>query len=231
MKRRPLLPHNSNDAMKHQIFVVDDHTITRAGYYYIIDEEMDMQICGEAASAMEALEKIPEATPDLVITDLTMEGMSGLELVKHLHAQRPELPVLVVSMHDESLYADRALRAGAKGYIMKSEVDSVVVKAIRRILGGGLFVSEQMSNKILMQFSGGPPDLSRSPVDAFSDRELEVFEALGRGHTTQQIAEAMLVSPKTVDSYRARIKEKLGIKTHGELLQHAVHWVRDQGIV
>lgn len=213
--------------MKHQIFVVDDHAITRAGYYYIINEEMDMAVCGEAASAMEALEKIEAAMPDLVITDLSMEGMSGLELVKHLHAQYPDLPVLVVSMHDESLYADRALRAGAKGYIMKTELDTAVVTAIRRIMAGGLFVSEPLSNKIFQMFSGGKADLSRSPVEAFSDRELEVFESLGNGHSTRQIAEAMLVSPKTVDSYRARIKKKLGIKTHADLLKHAVRWIRD----
>lgn len=217
--------------MKHCIFVVDDHAITRMGYRYIIDEEMDLMVCGEASSALEALEKIPDLQPDLVITDLTMEGMGGLELVKHLKAQQPALPVLVVSMHDESLYGDRALRAGARGYIMKNEVDAVVVKAIRRILDGGMFVSEQMSSKILFQFAGGPVDLSRSPVAMLSDRELEAFEHLGRGLSTEQIAEAMLVSPKTVDSYRARIKEKLGIKTHGALLQHAVHWARDQGIV
>ena len=216
--------------MKHRIFVVDDHTITRMGYRYIIDEEMDMEVCGEAATALEALEKIPDLKPDLVITDLTMEGMSGLELVKHLKAQQSALPVLVVSMHDESLYGDRSLRAGARGYIMKNEVDAVVVKAIRRILEGGMFVSEQMSSKILFQFAGGPVDLSRPPVDMFSDRELEVFEHLGRGLSTQQIAEAMFISPKTVNTYRARIKEKLAIDTHVELLQRAVRWIQEKGI-
>ena len=216
--------------MKRRIFVVDDHTITRMGYRYIIDEEMDMEVCGEAATALEALEKIPDLKPDLVITDLTMEGMSGLELVKHLKAQQPALPVLVVSMHDESLYGDRSLRAGARGYIMKNEVDAVVVKAIRRILDGGMFVSEQMSSKILFQFAGGSVDLSRSPVDMFSDRELEVFEHLGRGLSTQQIAEAMFISPKTVNTYRARIKEKLAIDTHVELLQRAVRWIQEKGI-
>jgi DNA-binding NarL/FixJ family response regulator len=217
--------------MKHRIFIVDDHAITRMGYRYIIGEEMDMAICGEASSALEALEKIPDVQPDLVISDLTMEGMSGLELIKHLKAQQPALPVLVVSMHDESLYAERALRAGARGYIMKSEVDVVVVKAIRRILGGGLFVSDPMGSKILMLFAGRHLDAARSPVETFSDRELEVFEHIGRGLSTQQIADAMLISPKTVDTYRARIKEKLAVETYAELLQHAVRWAQEQGNV
>jgi len=217
--------------MKYKIFIVDDHAITRRGYYYIIDEEGDMMVCGEAASAIEALEKIPEAQPDLVITDLTMEGMSGLELIKHLKSQYPDLHTLVVSMHDESLYANRSLRAGAKGYIMKNEVDTVIVKAIRRIMNGGLYVSDQMSTKILLQFSGTSFDASRSPIETFSDRELEVFEHLGRGLSTQQIAEAMLISTKTVDSYRSRIKQKLAVSTHVELLQQAVQWVQNQGIM
>lgn len=229
--RRRDLPHSLFSAvMTHRIFIIDDHAITRMGFRYIIDEEMDMEVCGEASSALEALEKIPAARPDLVITDLTMEGMSGLELVKHLKTRQPELPVLVVSMHDESLYAERVLRAGARGYIMKNEVDAVVVKAIRRIRNGGMYVSEQMGAKILAQFAGSPVDLSRSPVTLLSDRELEVFEHLGRGHSTKEIAEAMLLSPKTVNTYRARIKTKLAIETNTELLQYAVQWMQSEGM-
>ena len=192
-----------------------------------------MEVCGEAASAEDALETLrddaPGGLPDLVILDLTLDGMSGLELLKHLRAEVPALPVLVVSMHDESLYGERVLRAGARGYVMKSEVDSVIVAAIRRIMAGGMFVSEQMGTKILMQYAGGqrPAERPASPVDALSDRELEVFEHLGRGLATPAIAEAMLISTKTVDTYRARIKEKLGIETHTELLQHAARWAQD----
>lgn len=208
------------------IFIVDDHPVMRRGYASIIEEEMDLEVCGEAGDALEALDKIRETDPDLVIADLTLAGsMSGLELIKMLKAERPQLPILVVSMHDESLYAERVLRAGAKGYVMKDVVDAVIVKAIRRVLRGGLYVSEEISEKILLQYAGGHFDAEHSPLEGLSDRELEVFEHIGRGLSTHQIADTMLISPKTVDSYRARLKEKLGIESHIELLRRATQWV------
>lgn len=214
--------------MPHRIFVVDDHPVMRRGYAYLVNAEMDLEICGEADSAPDALERIPEATPDLVIVDLTLKGMGGLELIKRLQTHHDDLPVLVISMHDESLYADRALRAGARGYIMKSEVESVVVHAIRRILEGGVYVSDALSTKILLQYTGATPGDGDSPLDQLSDRELEVFEYMGRGFTTREIAEKLALSPKTIDSYRTRVKEKLAIENNSELIRHAVLWVESQ---
>lgn len=209
-----------------RIFIVDDHPVMRRGYAAIIEEEIDLAVCGEAGDALEALDQIRATDPDLVIADLTLAGsMSGLELIKMLKMERPILPILVVSMHDESLYAERVLHAGAKGYIMKDVADTTIVKAVRRVLAGGLYVSEEIGEKILLQFAGGHFDASRSPLEGLSDRELEVFEHLGRGLTTQQIAETMLISPKTVDSYRARLKVKLGIDNHTELIRRATQWV------
>lgn len=215
--------------MARNIFIVEDHPVMRRGYSYLVDAELDLEICGETGAARDALKQIPEADPDLVIVDLTLEGMGGLELIKRLQDTRPELPVLVVSMHDESLYADRALRAGAQGYIMKSEVESTVVEAIRTILDGGMYVSDAFSTQILMQYTGANHAEGASPLDQLSDRELEVFEYMGRGLTTRQIAEQLLLSPKTIDSYRARIKDKLAIENNTELTRRAVLWVENQG--
>ena len=213
--------------MTSHIFVVEDHALTRRGYTSLIGEEPDLVVSGEAASAEEALQTLRTANVDLVVMDLTLGGMSGLELLKHLRAERPALPVLVVSMHDESLYGERVLRAGARGYVMKSEVDRVIVDAIRRVLRGGTYVSEMMSTKILMQYAGAPGQAPASPVEGLSDRELEVFEHLGRGLSTAETASAMVVSTKTVDTYRARIKDKLGLTSHADLLRRAAEWIRD----
>lgn len=209
-----------------RIFIVDDHPVMRRGYAAIIEEEMDLKVCGGAGDALEALQRIRDTHPHLVIADLTLEGsVSGLELIKMLKVERPDLPILVVSMHDESLYAERVLHAGAKGYIMKGVADTVIVKAIRRVLRGGIYVSEEISEKILIQYAGGHFDAEHSPLEGLSDRELEVFEHIGRGLSTHQIAEAMLISSKTVDSYRARLKEKLGIESHIDLIRRATQWV------
>lgn len=214
--------------MSYKIFVVDDHPVMRRGYSYLIGAEMDMEICGEAESARGALEQMGEASPDLALVDLTLKGMGGLELIKRLQAQYPDVRVLVVSMHDETLYADRALRAGARGYIMKDEVESAIVKAIRRILDGGVYVSDALSTKILLQYTGAVPGKGESPLDRLSDRELEVFESMGRGYGTREIAERLALSPKTIDSYRSRIKDKLAIDRNSELTRRAVIWVESQ---
>lgn len=214
--------------MPHQIFVVDDHPVMRRGYAYLIGAEADLDICGEAESAREALDRIPDADPDLAIVDLTLKGMGGLELIKRLQTQHPGILTLVVSMHDETLYADRALRAGARGYIMKSEVESAVVEAIRRILNGGVYVSEELSTKILLQYAGAAPTEEESPLERLSDRELEVFEYMGRGFTTREIADKLALSPKTIDSYRSRIKDKMAIDSNNELTRRAILWVESQ---
>lgn len=217
--------------MKRRIFLVDDHAVTRKGYAFLLGEEDDLEVCGEAESALDALDAIPEADPDLVIADVTMEGMSGIELIKQLQSRRPELPVLVISMHDEGLYADRALRAGARGYLMKSEASQKVTQAARRVLRGGLYVSEAMSDKMLMQLTGHAGGGETSPIEQLSDRELETLEHLGRGLKTSEIAEAMLISPNTVESYRARLKEKLGLADAGELLRFALRYAEERGLI
>jgi len=216
--------------MKRKIFVVDDHSVMRWGYIALINQEPDLLVCGEAATALEALEKIPEAKPDLVIVDISLEGMNGIELTKHLQSRYPELPVLIVSMHDESLYGERALRAGARGYIMKREARTKIVEAIRRVLSGVFYLSDGMSTKILLQYQGRRFEEEASTIERLSDRELEVFELFGRGLSTREIAEALLISPKTVESHRNRIKDKLAVESTTELLQHAVQWVQQESI-
>jgi len=213
--------------VKRTIFVVDDHPVVRWGYISLINLEPDLEVCGEADTAFEALDKIPETNPDLAIVDISLEGMNGIELTKQLQVLHPDLPVLIVSMHDEVLYGDRALRAGARGYIMKREVRTKIVEAIRRLLNGGTYLSDQMSARLLNQYQGGRFD-ERSPLERLSDRELEVFELYGRGYSTREIAEALFISRKTVESHRNRIKDKLGIESTAQILQRAVQWVQSQ---
>jgi DNA-binding NarL/FixJ family response regulator len=162
--------------------------------------------------------------------DISLDGMNGIELTKHLQALQPELPVLIVSMHDESLYGERALRAGAKGYIMKKEARTRIVEAIRRVLNGSFYLSDEMSTKILLQYQGRRMDEESSSIERLSDRELEVFELFGRGFSTREIAESLLISPKTVESHRNRIKTKLAVDSTSELLQRAVQWVQAESI-
>lgn len=217
--------------MKHKIFVVDDHPVMRKGYWFLMHQEPDLQVCGEASTAPEALEKIPKARPDLVIVDISLGGMNGLELIKHLQAQFPDMHTLVVSTHDEALYGERALLAGARGYIMKSEVDTTIIEAIRRVLNGGFYLSDKLSTKILLQYQNKGELIAEEendPLHRLSDRELEVFELMGQGYTTQEIADALILSPKTIESHRGRIKTKLAIETTTQLLQRATLWVERQ---
>ncbi|MEL7360442.1 MAG: response regulator transcription factor [Bacteroidota bacterium] len=216
--------------MPHRIFVVDDHAITRKGYVFLLGEEDDLTVCGEAASARDALDQIDAVQPDLLIVDVMMDGMSGLNLVKHLQQTRPDLPILVVSMHEEALYAERALRAGARGYLMKTEASRAVVDAARRVLRGGLYVSESMNDHMLRQYTSPEGRDATSPLARLSDRELEAFEHLGRGLKTGAIAEVMHVSPNTVESYRARIKEKLGLSDGAALVLYAVRHVEQRSL-
>ena len=206
-----------------RIFLVDDYPIVRRGYIALIKEEPDLEVCGEAATALEALEKISPADPDLALIDISLMGTSGIELVKQLAQLKPDLLTIVVSMHDESVYAERALQAGARGYVMKKEADTTVITAIRRVLHGGLYLSNQMSRKILRQHSRHQEP--QSPLIQLSDRELEAFDLMGHGLTTQEIADLIHISPKTVESHRSRIKKKLDISTTEELLLQAVLWV------
>jgi DNA-binding NarL/FixJ family response regulator len=216
--------------MAHRIYIVEDHPVMRQGYAALIDREMDLTICGEAATVDVARQQIAEVHPDFVILDLSLEGGSGLELIKDLQTRWPDLPILIVSMHDETLYADRALQAGARGYLMKNEAAEKVDEAIRRILNGEIYLSESLSKEILMQFAGRKDTANQSPLAQLSDRELEVFEYLGQGQTTREIAEILVLSPKTIDSYRTRIKDKLAIDSNAELQRRAFLWV-ERGMV
>jgi DNA-binding NarL/FixJ family response regulator len=209
---------------KTRVLIVDDHPMTRAGLVHVINHQPDLTVCGEAESAAQALDILDSSRPDLLLIDITLPGKSGLELIKDVKAMRPELLMLVISMHDESLYADRVLRAGARGYITKHEGGEKLMEAIRHVLRGKIYVSESMSAHILEIFSGGQTGLDRSSIEKLSDREFEVFEALGEGLSSQRIAKKLHLSAKTVDAHRANIKTKLQIKTTAELIAYAARW-------
>lgn len=216
--------------MKYKIFILEDHPIMRRGYRTLINGEMDIEVCGEAETAAEALVKIPQTDPDLVIADISLEGTNGIEFVKRLQIEKPGLEVLIVSMHEESLYAERALQAGAVGYVMKKEADNSVLTAIRRVQSGRYYVSERMEDKIMLLFAGqaSPKEMAQtSSIAQLSDRELEVFELHGRGLTTVEMAESLGISPKTIATYRGRIKTKLAIETMPELVRKAVLWIEN----
>ncbi len=213
---------------KTRVLIVDDHPITRSGLSYLINHQPDMVTCCEAQNAAEALTGVLEARPDLVLTDFTLPDKNGLELIKDIKAVQPELPILVISMHEESLYAERVLRAGARGYITKEEGGERLMRAIRHVLSGAIYVSDKMSARILEIFSGGPAAQSRSVVEELSDREFEVFELLGAGLSTQQIAERLRLSMKTVDAHRAKLKSKLKVRTNNELVAYAARWAASQ---
>lgn len=215
--------------MKKQILIVDDHPLMRKGLALIIDAEPDLHICGQASKAEEALEALEKLKPDMVIVDVSLPGMSGLELTKHMLALRPNLIILMVSRHDEALYAERAIRAGARGYVMKMVAAEEILKAIRRVLNGGIYVSDKINERLLVGMATGHKHLTQSPLEVLSDRELEVFELTGRGLGTKEIAERLYLSVKTVESYRARIKNKLNLSNATELMLHAVQWVEGEG--
>jgi DNA-binding NarL/FixJ family response regulator len=219
-----MLSDNAPVAPKRRIFVVDDHPIVRQGLALLINREPDLEVCGDAEEAGSALQRIEELKPDLAVLDISLTGPDGLDLLKIIRARDPNLPVLILSMMDELLYAERALRAGANGYIMKQQATEKVLVAIRRILGGEIYVSERMANKMLHLFVGGSPGEQSSPVADLTDRELEVFRLIGDGHGTRQIADQLRLSIKTVESYQAHIKEKLSLKNGRELVQRAIQW-------
>jgi DNA-binding NarL/FixJ family response regulator len=206
-----------------KVFLIDDHPIVRQGLALFIDREPDLMVCGEADGATSALQAIREAAPDFVVLDISLDGPDGLELLKTLRVRYPNLPVLVLSMHDEAVYAERALRAGANGYIMKQEATDRVLTAIRHILSGDVYLSDRLTKRMLQQFVNGTVS-PRDPLAKLSDRELEVYRLIGAGHSTRQIADELHVSTKTIESYQAHIKEKLALRNARELVQHAVEW-------
>ena len=208
-----------------RLLLVDDHPLMRKGLAMTLASDPSLVVTGQAGSAEEALDCVQEQEFDLAVVDISLPGMSGLELVKHLRSIRPELIVLVVSRHDEALYAERALRAGARGYVMKLEAADMIVEAVQRVLAGHVYVSPEVRDRLLEGIANGASLAQHSPMDLLSDRELEVFEMTGRGVGTREIAERLHLSVKTVESYRARIKTKLNLSSATEFMQHAVQWV------
>ncbi len=217
-------------ARKTRIFIVDDHPIVREGLSLMMNREPDMVVCGEAEEATRALQVITSTKPDFLIVDISLAGPDGLDLLKSIRVRYPAMPVLILSMHDEAIYAERALRAGANGYIMKQEATERVLVAVRQILANKVYVSDRIANRMLQQYVKGYVGEKGSPIAELSDRELEVFRLIGEGHSTRRIAEELHLSVKTVESYQAHIKEKLALKSGRELIQRAIQWSTSENV-
>ena len=211
-----------------KVLLIDDHPLVREGLVNLISQEADLQICGEASNEPQALDIIRTTQPHVAIVDISLESGSGIELIKSIKAMFPAVTVLVLSMHDESLYAERALRAGARGYVMKREAAKKVIEAIRCVLAGQLYVSDKIAALMAEKFVEGRPVATVSPIEQLSNRELEVFQLLGLGHNTRQIADHLHIGFKTVQAYSARIKEKLKLANATELLREAIRWQESQ---
>lgn len=207
-----------------KILIVEDHPIFRMGLSELINNEEDLEVCGYAKSVKEALSRIEEETPDMVITDINLENSDGLDLVKEINRQYEDLPVLILSMYDEYVYAERALQAGARGFLMKHEALEVVVEALRQVIAGKIYLSKEMKDHILFNYALRPKSRSTSSVEQLTDRELEVFKMIGQGYRTRDIADKLCLSVKTIGTYREKIKTKLNLKHANELVRHAVHW-------
>jgi DNA-binding NarL/FixJ family response regulator len=216
-----------NDLNRSKLFIVDDHPIVRDGFARLIGNKAkhDLVLCGEADNATDAIKGVATLRPDLVVVDVSLRGCDGIELTKIIRSQYRNMPILILSMHDESLYAERALQAGANGYIMKNEPSDVLLYAIRKILNGGVYVSETISSEIIRRMRSGGTEHLPSAIASLSDRELETFSLIGRGNTTRQTADELCISVKTVETYLSRIKLKLNLHTYNELIVHAALWV------
>jgi DNA-binding NarL/FixJ family response regulator len=207
---------------KQKVFLIDDHPVLRKGLGRLIDDQPDLAMCGEAESPVEAMRLLPAAKADVVIVDLTLKGGDGLELCKQIRDRFATLPILVVSMHDESLYAERALKAGARGYVMKQEPQETIMSALRMVAGGEVYLSAKMSAKLLRSFSGAKSDSDLAPLERLTNRELEIFRLIGEGQSVRTIAEKLFLSTKTVEAHKEHIKLKLNLKSSNELLQYAI---------
>lgn len=217
-------PQIASPTKKCRVLLVDDHPIVRQGLALLIDREPDLAVCGEADGAHSAFHAITTLRPDMVVLDISLNGPDGLDVLKEIRIRTASLPVLILSMHDESIYAERAMRAGANGYIMKQEATEKVLVAIRRILQGEVYLSDRLTSTMLQQYMRGASSPKKSPLVNLTDRELEVFRLIGEGHGTRQIAEELHLSVKTIESYQAHIKEKLALRNARELVQHAIEW-------
>jgi len=216
------------EVRKRRVYLVDDHPIVRQGLIKLIEQEAGLEVCGEAGKVSEALAAIRQLDPDVILVDISLEDSNGLELIKLIDDLGLQIPMLVLSMHDESLYAEHALRAGASGYVMKQAASSTLIQAIEKVLEGEIYVSKNMSSQMLkMAFKSSGED-ARTGAERLSLRELEVFELIGRGNSTREIAEQLNLSVKTIETYRAHIKEKLQLRSGTELMQRAIHWVENE---
>ena len=215
-------------AAKKKVLIVDDHPMMREGLAQLLDHEPDLCACCQADNAAQAMASVAKSRPDLALVDISLPDKSGLELIKDLHSMHPSVPILVVSMHDETLYAERVLRAGGRGYIMKQEGGKKLMQAIRQVLNGQIYVSEKMSAKILELFSGHRAATTDSPIEKLSDREFEVFQLIGQGQGTREIAQHLHLSVKTVEVHRANMKQKMQLKTGAELVRFAIRWADAQ---
>jgi DNA-binding NarL/FixJ family response regulator len=216
---------------KVRVLIVDDHPVVRDGLRQLIESEQDLTVCGEAASGEEAVQVASKSKPDLAIVDITLGGVDGMELIKNLKAILPSLKILVLSMHDETHYAERALRAGASGYVMKREARDQIMQAIRVVLAEDIYVSERIKSTLLHQYFHAADGKARSPISRLSDRELEVLTLLGQGLSSKEIGERLHLSPKTVDSHRTHMKEKLELAGAPELIRFAFEWVNSQNLL
>jgi DNA-binding NarL/FixJ family response regulator len=208
------------------VFLIDDHPIVRKGIAALINSESDLEVGGEASNMQETLSLMNKSVPQLVIVDISLDGNNGIELIKNLSSRWPHVPLLAYSMHDESIYAERALRAGAKGYVMKQSPPEALLAAIRQVLKGKTYLSDQMSDRLLGKWVGAGPTTTPMalPIEKLSDRELEVLEALGLGQGTAQIADKLCLSVKTIETYREHLKHKLNLANSQELLRYAIEW-------
>jgi len=218
-----------NAPKRKRILVVDDHPILRQGLCQLLQAEPDLEVCGEAQDAAQGLALAQKLSPDLVLADITLPGRSGIDLIKDLRAVLPDVPVLVLSMHDESIYAERVLQAGGRGYLMKDEGGRKLIEAIRHVLAGNIHISSQLSARIIERFSGRREISPSSPVQGLTEREFEVFQGIGAGKTTREIAAALHLSIKTVEVHRLNIKRKLKVRTAPELVRFAVRWMESDG--
>jgi DNA-binding NarL/FixJ family response regulator len=214
---------------KRSVFLVEDHPVTREGFAQLINYQSDLKVCGQTGAPSKAIPLIGSLKPDLAIVDISLAESNGLELIKDLKARHPRVPVLVLSTHDESLYAERALRAGARGYVMKQAPTCEVMQAIRLVLQGGLYLSESMRTQLVHKHFGGPHVNGACDIDVLSDRELQVFELIGRGNSTRQVASKLHLSISTVETHRAHVKQKLRLASGLHLVRRAVEWVSSRG--
>ena len=226
MKKTPR--ETAKPQAKARVLIIDDHVMVRDGVAQIIEHAEDLTVCGTASTANEGLAALPKLKPDLVLVDITLPGKNGVEFIKDARAMNPELRILVMSMHDESLYADRVLRAGGRGYIQKQEGGEKLIEAMRRVLRGDIAVSAKMTGRLLETFSGRKT--MDSPLQGLSDRELEVFQLIGQGKTMKEIADELHLSPKTIEVHRSNIREKLNVHSAAELVAYAARWSQTQGV-